>query len=34
MTRFFSDVCLIEDGDGTLVPYAQALAMPVDSQDG
>jgi carbamoyl-phosphate synthase large subunit len=32
MTRFFSDVCLIEDEDGTLVPFAQALALPVASQ--
>ncbi len=30
MTRFFSDVCLVEDGDGRLVPYASALALPVD----
>jgi len=32
MTRFFSDVCLVEDDDGTLVPFAQALALPVESQ--
>ena len=29
MTRFFSDVCLIDDGTGALVPYAGALARPV-----
>ena len=30
MTRFFSDLCLVEDGDGRLVPYAAALALPVE----
>jgi carbamoyl-phosphate synthase large subunit len=29
MTRFFSDVCLVEDDDGVLVPYAGALARHV-----
>jgi carbamoyl-phosphate synthase large subunit len=29
MTRFFSDMCLVENGDGLLVPYAGALALPV-----
>ncbi|MFN8224349.1 MAG: ATP-grasp domain-containing protein [Gaiellales bacterium] len=30
MTRFFSDVCLVENGAGELVPYAGALALPVE----
>jgi carbamoyl-phosphate synthase large subunit len=29
MTRFFSDLCLIDDGEGVLVPYAGALARSV-----
>jgi carbamoyl-phosphate synthase large subunit len=34
MTRFFSDVCLIEDDDGVLVPYAGALARAVSVATG
>lgn len=30
MTRFFSDVCLVENGNGELVPYAGALALTVE----
>lgn len=30
MTRFFSDVCLLDNGEGELVPFAAALALPVE----
>jgi carbamoyl-phosphate synthase large subunit len=34
MTRFFSDLCLVEDGDGTLVPFAEELPRPLASEPG
>jgi carbamoyl-phosphate synthase large subunit len=34
MTRFFSDLCLIEDADGELVPFAEELPDPVASEPG
>ena len=34
MTRFFSDLCLVEDGDGRLVPFAEELPEPVAAEPG
>ena len=34
MTRFFSDLCLVEDGDGALVPFAEELPEPVAAEPG
>ena len=34
MTRFFSDLCLVEDGAGTLVPFAEELPHPVAAEPG
>ena len=34
MTRFFSDLCLVEDGDGELVPFAEELPEPVAAEPG
>ena len=34
MTRFFSDLCLVEDGDGGLVPFAEELPHPVAAEPG
>jgi carbamoyl-phosphate synthase large subunit len=34
MTRFFSDLCLVEDGDGELVPFAEELPHPVAAEPG
>ena len=33
MTRFFSDLCLVEDGDG-LVPFAEELPHPLAAEPG
>jgi carbamoyl-phosphate synthase large subunit len=33
MTRFFSDLCLVEDGDG-LVPFAEELPRPIAAEPG
>ena len=34
MTRFFSDLCLVEDGDGALVPFAEELPHPIAAEPG
>jgi carbamoyl-phosphate synthase large subunit len=34
MTRFFSDLCLVEDGNGGLVPFAEELPEPVALEPG
>jgi carbamoyl-phosphate synthase large subunit len=34
MTRFFSDLCLVENGDGELVPFAEELPHPVAAEPG
>jgi len=34
MTRFFSDLCLVEDGNGELVPFAEELPQPVAVEPG
>ena len=34
MTRFFSDLCLVEDGDGRLVPFAEELPEPLAAEPG
>ncbi|MGL6278299.1 MAG: ATP-grasp domain-containing protein [Gaiella sp.] len=34
MTRFFSDLCLVEDGDGRLVPFAEELPHPIAAEPG
>jgi carbamoyl-phosphate synthase large subunit len=34
MTRFFSDLCLTENGDGRLEPFAEELPQPVASEPG
>lgn len=34
MTRFFSDLCLVEDEDGRLVPFAEELPHPVAAEPG
>ena len=34
MTRFFSDLCLVEDADGELVPFAEELPRPIASEPG
>ena len=34
MTRFFSDLCLVEDGNGELVPFAEELPHPVAAEPG
>jgi hypothetical protein len=34
MTRFFSDLCLVENGKGELVPFAEELPDPVARQPG
>ncbi len=34
MTRFFSDLCLTEDGDGRLEPFAEELPEPIASEPG
>jgi carbamoyl-phosphate synthase large subunit len=34
MTRFFSDLCLVEGADGTLVPFAEELPRPIASEPG
>jgi carbamoyl-phosphate synthase large subunit len=34
MTRFFSDLCLVDAGDGTLVPFAEELPEPVAAEPG
>jgi carbamoyl-phosphate synthase large subunit len=34
MTRFFSDLCLVEDGSGRLVPFAEELPEPVAAEPG
>jgi carbamoyl-phosphate synthase large subunit len=34
MTRFFSDLCLVEDGSGELVPFAEELPHPVAAEPG
>jgi carbamoyl-phosphate synthase large subunit len=34
MTRFFSDLCLIEDTSGELVPFAEELPRPIASEPG
>jgi carbamoyl-phosphate synthase large subunit len=34
MTRFFSDLCLVEDGEGRLVPFAEELPEPVAAEPG
>jgi carbamoyl-phosphate synthase large subunit len=34
MTRFFSDLCLVEDGDGELVPFAEELPHPIAAEPG
>ena len=34
MTRFFSDLCLVEDGNGELLPFAEELPQPVASEPG
>ena len=34
MTRFFSDLCLIEDETGALVPFAEELPEPLAGEPG
>jgi carbamoyl-phosphate synthase large subunit len=34
MTRFFSDLCLVSSGDGSLEPFAEELPEPVASEPG
>ncbi len=34
MTRFFSDLCLVEDGNGELVPFAEELPHPIAAEPG
>jgi carbamoyl-phosphate synthase large subunit len=34
MTRFFSDLCLVEDGNGGLVPFAEELPHPIAVEPG
>jgi carbamoyl-phosphate synthase large subunit len=34
MTRFFSDLCLVEDGSGELVPFAEELPHPLAAEPG
>ena len=34
MTRFFSDLCLVEDADGVLVPFAEELPEPLAAEPG
>jgi carbamoyl-phosphate synthase large subunit len=34
MTRFFSDLCLVEDGNGELVPFAEELPHPIAVEPG
>ena len=34
MTRFFSDLCLVEGPDGELVPYAEELPEPIAAEPG
>jgi carbamoyl-phosphate synthase large subunit len=34
MTRFFSDLCLVEGADGELVPFAEELPEPIASEPG
>jgi len=34
MTRFFSDLCLVEDGNGALVPFAEEIPHPVAAEPG
>jgi carbamoyl-phosphate synthase large subunit len=34
MTRFFSDLCLVEDGNGELVPFAEEIPHPVAAEPG
>jgi carbamoyl-phosphate synthase large subunit len=34
MTRFFSDLCLTENGDGRLEPFAEELPEPIASEPG
>lgn len=34
MTRFFSDLCLVEDGTGELVPFAEEIPHPVAAEPG
>jgi hypothetical protein len=34
MTRFFSDLCLVEDDAGVLVPFAEELPEPVAAEPG
>jgi carbamoyl-phosphate synthase large subunit len=34
MTRFFSDLCLVDDGNGELVPFAEELPDPIAVEPG
>ena len=34
MTRFFSDLCLVPDGNGELVPFAEELPEPLAAEPG
>ena len=34
MTRFFSDLCLVENGSGQLVPFAEELPHPIAAEPG
>ena len=34
MTRFFSDLCLVEGPDGELVPFAEELPEPIAAEPG
>ena len=34
MTRFFSDLCLVENGSGELVPFAEELPHPIAAEPG
>jgi carbamoyl-phosphate synthase large subunit len=34
MTRFFSDLCLVDGDDGALVPYAEELPRPLAAEPG
>jgi len=34
MTRFFSDLCLVADGNGELVPFAEELPHPIAAEPG
>ena len=34
MTRFFSDLCLVDDGTGELVPFAEELPHPLAAEPG